>query len=135
MTHCLNFQTSPTNRREYLAQLACGFGGVALAGLAAERGYADVAGAPVLPATHHAPKPGISSSCIWMVAHLSGSVRSQAQAHEEHGEPMKMKVQATQFDNNGKIMKSPWEFTQHGESGLPFSSLILTSPRRPTICV
>ncbi|QDV29231.1 hypothetical protein Spb1_11100 [Planctopirus ephydatiae] len=125
MTHCLNFQSSPTNRREYLAQLACGFGGVALAGLATERGYADVAGAPVLPATHHAPK---AKNIIFLYMDGGPSQMDlfdpKPRLTKEHGEPMKMKVQATQFDNNGKIMKSPWEFTQHGESGLPFSSLI-----------
>jgi hypothetical protein len=33
------------------------------------------------------------------------------------------KVQPTQFNNNGKVLKSPWEFKQHGQSGIPVSSL------------
>ncbi|MEM7478115.1 MAG: DUF1501 domain-containing protein [Planctomycetota bacterium] len=33
------------------------------------------------------------------------------------------KVEPTQFDNTGKVLASPWKFTQHGESGLPVSSL------------
>lgn len=32
-------------------------------------------------------------------------------------------VQATQFNNIGKVMKSPWEFKQHGESGMWMSEL------------
>jgi hypothetical protein len=42
----------------------------------------------------------------------------------EHGEPIKMKVQPTQFDNVGKVLKSPWEFRQHGQSGIPVSDLL-----------
>jgi hypothetical protein len=32
-------------------------------------------------------------------------------------------VEPTQFNNNGKVLASPWKFKQHGESGLPVSSL------------
>ena len=28
----------------------------------------------------------------------------------EHGQPFKMKIEATQFDNNGSTLKSPWKF-------------------------
>jgi hypothetical protein len=35
----------------------------------------------------------------------------------------KFKVDATQFNDIGKILKSPWEFKQHGESGMWMSSL------------
>ncbi|GAA3556941.1 DUF1501 domain-containing protein [Snuella lapsa] len=35
----------------------------------------------------------------------------------------KFKVDATQFDNVGKILKSPWEFKQYGECGMPVSEL------------
>jgi hypothetical protein len=33
------------------------------------------------------------------------------------------KVDATQFNNIGKMLKSPWEFRQYGESGMWFSDL------------
>ena len=35
----------------------------------------------------------------------------------------KFKVDATQFNNVGKILKSPWEFKQYGECGMPVSEL------------
>jgi hypothetical protein len=41
----------------------------------------------------------------------------------EHGQPIKMKVPATQFNNVGNVLKSPWPFRQHGESGIPVSGL------------
>ena len=34
-----------------------------------------------------------------------------------------MKVQRTQFNNNGNVMASPFEFKQWGESGMPISSM------------
>jgi hypothetical protein len=33
------------------------------------------------------------------------------------------KVEATQFDNNGNILASPWAFKNYGQSGTPFSDL------------
>ncbi|MRI00842.1 DUF1501 domain-containing protein [Kriegella sp. EG-1] len=44
---------------------------------------------------------------------------------KENGEDprKKFKVDATQFDNVGKILKSPWQFKQYGESGIPVSEL------------
>ena len=41
----------------------------------------------------------------------------------EHGQPFKMKIEATQFDNNGTTLKSPWNFAQYGESGISVSGL------------
>ncbi|MCB0852884.1 MAG: DUF1501 domain-containing protein, partial [Bacteroidetes bacterium] len=35
----------------------------------------------------------------------------------------KFKVDATQFNNIGRILKSPWEFKRYGESGMYFSDL------------
>lgn len=32
-------------------------------------------------------------------------------------------VEPTQFNNNGNVLKSPWTFSQYGESGIPISSL------------
>ncbi len=32
-------------------------------------------------------------------------------------------LHATQFQNNGKVYASPWKFKNHGESGIPISSL------------
>ncbi|MDN5214856.1 DUF1501 domain-containing protein [Fulvivirgaceae bacterium BMA12] len=44
---------------------------------------------------------------------------------KENGEDpnKKFKVDATQFGNVGKILKSPWKFKQYGECGMPVSEL------------
>ena len=41
----------------------------------------------------------------------------------EHGQPIKAKVQPTQFNNVGTVMKCPWRFRKYGQSGIPVSDL------------
>jgi hypothetical protein len=41
----------------------------------------------------------------------------------EHGQAIKAKVQPTQFNNVGKVLKSPWKFQNRGQSGIPVSDL------------
>jgi hypothetical protein len=41
----------------------------------------------------------------------------------EHGQPIKVKTHPTQFNNVGNVLKCPWRFRQHGESGIPVSDL------------
>jgi hypothetical protein len=41
----------------------------------------------------------------------------------DHGKPMPVTVRPTMFNQNGNIMASPWEFRNHGQSGLLVSEL------------
>jgi hypothetical protein len=41
----------------------------------------------------------------------------------EHGEPIKIKTQPTQFNNVGKVLRCPWRFRRYGECGAPVSDL------------
>ena len=41
----------------------------------------------------------------------------------ENGQPIKVKIQPTQFNNDGNMLGSPWKFRQYGESGMPVSDL------------
>src|SRR5205823_5945459 len=41
----------------------------------------------------------------------------------EHGQPIKMKIPPTQFNNVGKVTRSPWSFRRYGQSGIPVSEL------------
>ena len=41
----------------------------------------------------------------------------------EHGQPIKVKTQPTQFNNVGNVLACPWKFRQYGESGIPVSDL------------
>ncbi|MDA1214264.1 MAG: DUF1501 domain-containing protein [Planctomycetota bacterium] len=123
---CNNFLPTPLSRREMLSQAACGFGSLAFAALGAEQLRADETRLdPFAPReTHFAPK---AKSVIFLYmdggpAHMD-TFDPKPQLDKEHGQPFKMKVQPTQFDNIGNVLKSHWKFQQHGESGIPVSEL------------
>ena len=42
---------------------------------------------------------------------------------KRNGDPFPASIDATQFDQNGKCLGSPFEFAQHGQSGLWISEL------------
>jgi len=118
--HCNHFVNAPLSRREMLRKCANGFGLLALAGLLADEASA---GAPRSRA-HHAPR---AKSVIFLFMDGGPSqvdtFDPKPRLDREHGQPIKMKVPATQFDNVGNVLKSPWEFRRHGQSGIPVSSL------------
>ncbi len=131
-THHIN---CPMTRREMLALCRNGFGAVSLMGLMGSVPFGQVlssthqeAGAnPFAPRVpHHVPK---ARSIIFL--YMDGGV-SQVDSFDpkprlarEHGENPrdKFKVDATQFDDVGIILQSPWGFKRYGESGLPVSDL------------
>jgi len=104
-----------------LGQCANGFGAVALAALLADEGAAGDVGRTV---TDHPPR---ATSVIFL--YMDGGPSQvdtfdpKPRLDREHGEPIKMKVPATQFNNVGTVLRSPWKFRQHGESGIPVSGL------------
>jgi len=103
-------------RRDFLQKTSLGFGSLALAGL-----Y----GASMIP--HYSPR---AKNVIFLF--MEGGV-SQVDSFDykpmlarHHGEdPRKAigRIEATQFENVGKVMKSPWPFKQHGQSEAWISEL------------
>jgi len=103
-------------RRDFLHKTSLGFGSLALSGL-----Y----GTPMT--THHPPR---ARNVIFLF--MEGGV-SQVDSFDYkpmlakyHGEdPRKVigKIEATQFGNVGKVMKSPWAFKQRGQCGAWISEL------------
>ena len=131
--HCGRFTARPLSRREMLARCANGFGGMALLAIMADAAPGALAAtAPAeVPANSLAPRPphfpAKAKRIIFL--YMDGGP-SQIDTFDpkpllakEHGQPFKMKMEPTQFDNNGAVLKSPWEFKQHGECGMPISSL------------
>jgi hypothetical protein len=43
--------------------------------------------------------------------------------NKEHGQPFAVKIEPTQFNNNGNTFGCPWKFQQYGQSGIPVSDL------------
>jgi hypothetical protein len=106
------------SRRNLLARASMGFGGVALAAMLQEQQRAAAAIDFAAKARHI------------IFCYMDGGPSQvdlfdpKPLLEKEHGQPIKMKVQPTQFNNVGTVLKSPWKFQLHGESGLPFSELI-----------
>ena len=118
--HCGRCRPRALSRRGMLRASSCGFGAVAAAALLAR----DAAGG--LSAVHH---PGKATSVIFL--YMDGGV-SQVDsfdpkpALEQYAgkDPHTLfKVDATQFNNVGRVLPSLWKFQPYGASGIPVSDL------------
>jgi hypothetical protein len=103
-------------RRDFLQKASLGFGSLALAGL-----Y----GAPMTP--HHAP-PAKNVIFLFMEGGVSqvDSFDYKPMLSKYHGEDPHQaigKIEATQFEKVGRVMKSPWAFKQRGKCGAWISEL------------
>jgi len=129
--HCGRFVPSPVSRRQMLSRCANGFGAVALAALMGERAYGaslvpDVASPdPMNPRPPHYPAKARSVIFLYMDGGPSqvDTFDPKPRLDREHGQAIRAKVQPTQFDNVGKVLKSPWKFRNRGQSGIPVSDL------------
>jgi hypothetical protein len=129
------------SRRQWLTNSSTGFGITALAGLMQQRAFAneppkgiansgDSKASDRLPASaalrahHHPPAAKHVIFCYMSggVSHVD-SFDPKPRLAVDHGKPMPLKVERTQFNNNGLIMASPFQFARHGESGMEISSL------------
>ena len=123
-SHCGRFRPAPLTRRDLLRQAGCGFGAVAASALLHREAVRGSAG--MLPALHH---PARATSVIFL--YMDGGV-SQVDsfdpkprlAQDAGKDPRSLfKVDATQFNNVGSVLPSPWNFKPYGESGIPVSDL------------
>ena len=122
------------SRRELLRRASNGFGTLALGALLARTSgptalaaAAASGGTPAVPVPHHRPS---ARSVIFLF--MEGAV-SQVDSFDHkpllekyHGQDARKamgRIEKTQFDSIGKILKSPWNFRQHGQSGLWISDL------------
>jgi hypothetical protein len=115
--------SGPTRRREFLKVAACGFGQLALAGLAAEQAAAESRD-PLAPrAPHFTPR---AKRIIFLF--MQGGV-SQVDSFDYKPHLERYEGQTLPFDdaraiaNTGmrgssqRVLRSPWKFARHGECG------------------
>ena len=123
--HCGRFIDAPRSRRQMLRECATGFGGLALAGLFAEVATGRLAANPLAAKTPHFKPRAKNVIFLYMDGGPSqmDTFDPKPRLQAEHGQPFKMKMEPTQFNNNGNTLGSPWKFTRHGESGIPVSEL------------
>jgi len=112
------------SRRSMLARCAMGFGATAFSSLLSDIASADEFGPSPSRALDH---PAKAKSVIFL--YMDGGV-SQVDSFDpkplldkEHGKPFRMKIEPTQFNNNGNVLACPWKFKQYGQSGIPVSDL------------
>jgi Protein of unknown function (DUF1501) len=122
--HCGRFLLAPLTRRQMLRRCANGFGSVALAGLLAHESRAGLRGEGVAGLPHMRAK---AKNVIFLFMDGGPSQLDtfdpKPRLAKEHGQPIKMKTPATQFNNVGNVLKSPWAFRPRGQCGTPVSDL------------
>ncbi len=126
--HCRRYRSRPTTRREMLRHVSGGFGAVALSSLMHQWGAASsVVTALASKAPHFPPR---AHNVIFL--YMDGGP-SQVDTFDykpllekyDGQDPRKAmgKLEPTQFNNIGKVMRSPWKFERKGESGQWVSDL------------
>jgi hypothetical protein len=140
-THCNRFVPRLMSRRDMLRSCAGGFGAVALTALLGDRAFAG--GASSASASPPVPPSGPASlnplaarpthypaKCKNIIFLYMDGGPSQVDTFDpkplltkENGQPFKMKMEPTQFANNGATLGSPWEFKPGGKCGTPVSDL------------
>jgi hypothetical protein len=116
-----------------LLRCANGFGALAAAALMADKPFGQLLqaaptgkGNPLTPRPPHFRARARNVIFLYMDGGPSqmDTFDPKPRLSAEHGQPFKMKMEPTQFNDNGNTLGSPWEFQQHGQSGLPVSSLL-----------
>ncbi len=120
--HCHRFIPTPLTRREMLIRGAQGFGAVALSSLLGDRTFGAAS-----PLPHFRPR---ARSVIFLYMDGGPSqvdtfdYKPMLEKHDGQDAATLMgKLEPTQFDNIGKLMKSPWKFDRHGDCGHWISEL------------
>ena len=119
MAHCQRFLNPPMTRRQMLRRCANGFGALAFAALAR---VPLVASGSVVPAFAARARRVIF---LYMDGGPSqmDTFDPKPRLNAEHGRPFAMRMEPTQFNDNGSTFGCPWPFQPGGESGLPVSDL------------
>jgi hypothetical protein len=134
--------TGSASRRALLGRIACGFGGSALAALLAEEaraaGSAAASQSPLAPRAPHLPARAQRVIFLFMhggVSHVD-TFDPKPKLTEQNGKPLPFPKPKFEFADTGNLLKSPWQFRKHGESGLELSDLFPHLARRADdLCV
>ncbi len=116
------------SRRSLLSRTAVGFGSLALASLFAEsnaESASNSAANPLAPRLPHFPARAKRVIFLFMKggpSHLD-TFDPKPLLTRDDGKPVPFAKPRVQFAATSNLLKSPWEFKQYGQSGIPVSSL------------
>src|SRR5437879_5779745 len=120
-TDCPGCTPAPVSRRDALKYASNGFGLIALSALMADKSYADL----LTQKPHFAPKVKNVIFCYMPggVSHID-TFDPKPKLAELDGKPFDGFYQVgAKKETNRKWVKSPWQFAQHGQSGIFVSEL------------
>src|SRR5262245_1694107 len=123
--HCNRFIPAPLTRRQMLLRCANAFGAVALTALLGDRAFGHADRNPLAPRPSHFEPKARNVIFLYMDGGPSqmDTFDPKPRLAKEHGQPIKVKVEPTQFNNVGTVLQAPWKFRQYGESGIPVIDL------------
>ncbi len=117
------------SRRDLLRQAACGFGNVALLGLLAASAEAEESGPntanPLAPRKPHFPARAKRVIFCFMhggVSHVD-TFDPKPKLAQMNGKPLPFAKPKFEFAPTGNLLRSPWKFKKHGQSGIEVSEL------------
>jgi hypothetical protein len=115
------------SRRELLQQAACGFGYVAMLGLAGSEA-AGVAATSTNPLAPRSPRfPARAKRVIFLFMHGGVShvdtFDPKPKLAEMNGKDLPFPKPKFEFAPTGKLLRSPWKFQKYGQSGIEVSEL------------
>src|SRR6059036_957854 len=129
---CGRVLARPLTRRDMLRQAAGGFGSLALLALLGDKAFGEATAGSSSGRPHslgarapHFPPKARQVIFLYMDGGPSqvDTFDPKPRLNREHGQPFKMKMEPTQFNNNGNTLGCPWGFRNYGRSGLPVSDL------------
>ena len=125
------------NRRQLLQSTAVGFPMLALRGLL----DSEAAAAPGNPLARRQPHHTPRAKRILFLFMKGGPSQVDTfdykpRLQKDHGQPLPFDKPRVQFAPTGKLLGSPWSFSQHGDCGLPVSELFPHTARHADdLCV
>lgn len=122
----MNLTSSPILcRRAMLQRSAGGFGFLAFQGMMAAEQARAAASNPLAARQTHFPAKAKRVVFLFMKGGPShvDTFDPKPLLQRDDGKPYPFKQPRVQFAETGKLLKSPWKFKQHGQSGLPVSEL------------
>jgi hypothetical protein len=123
---CFNFQRT-TTRRQMLRQSAAGFGGVALAAMAARQAVAEVTRHDASPIESGLHFPARAKRIIFLFMWGGPShvdlFDPKPRLNQEAGKPLAGSSVGVEKPSLGTVLGSPFEFQQYGQGGVWISEL------------
>lgn len=120
------------SRREFLTRAANGFGGLAMAAMLARNAEAAATEDPLAPRAPHRKPTAKSVIFAFMDGGPSqmDSFDPKPRLTREHGQPIPIKTPTTVFNISDRILGSPYQFKQYGQSGAWVSEIFPNVARR-----